>query len=206
LAFLTGFSATTVRGYLFGLLALLSVLTLTNINIPPLLVSLGDMPGSFLPYWYLFFTGVLLNWTLTTSISRIWLAGFLLMLVILVQIGSDSTLLHRSDISPQFSVLLACGIYGVGVMGLLERGLNVAWLSYLGRISYSLYLVHVTIGYNMIVFGETFYNDSALMPVPLTLCAFVASFLAAHILYVTVEQPSLDASKKLKGMVFKRGS
>lgn len=79
--------------------------------------------------------------------------------------------------------------------------LNWRWLQFLGRSSYSLYLIHDPVSHVLTQFGWRLCGNS---PTPaqssliLFLC-LVASIAAGHLLYVWVEAPSGRCSAWLKG-------
>jgi peptidoglycan/LPS O-acetylase OafA/YrhL len=74
------------------------------------------------------------------------------------------------------------------------------WLQYLAKISYSLYLIHYPVSHVLTWFGWQCFDNS---PTPLqgtlilTGC-LVVSIAAAHVLYMTVERPSVRLADRLK--------
>jgi peptidoglycan/LPS O-acetylase OafA/YrhL len=72
-------------------------------------------------------------------------------------------------------------------------------LQYLGRISYSLYLVHMLVGTPLVRFGLRHLGKisfgTALVLMGL---AVAASVVAAHIMYVVVERPAVRWSHRLR--------
>jgi peptidoglycan/LPS O-acetylase OafA/YrhL len=70
-------------------------------------------------------------------------------------------------------------------------------LGWLGKVSYSLYLLHVPIGGRVVNFGERF-DLSVWMQGVVLVAAVAASLLAAWLLYALVEQPAQRWSSRLK--------
>lgn len=66
--------------------------------------------------------------------------------------------------------------------------------TWLGTISYSLYLIHQNIGYIIIKYVETTFNSNILG----ILFALLFSILLAKLLYLLIEQPVSQLSKRLK--------
>jgi len=72
--------------------------------------------------------------------------------------------------------------------------------TYLGTISYSLYLVHPDIGWKAISFGRLVIGDN-LSPCEaglLLLLGLMVSILVAHVFHVLLEKPTLKIAKRLK--------
>jgi peptidoglycan/LPS O-acetylase OafA/YrhL len=70
-------------------------------------------------------------------------------------------------------------------------------MSFLGTISYSIYLVHVPIGGKIVNLGKRFAHTLPTQILVL-LCAFVVTILSAYILYFWVERPAKTCSSSLK--------
>jgi peptidoglycan/LPS O-acetylase OafA/YrhL len=104
--------------------------------------------------------------------------------------------------SLDLSVALLAGalIYFLGRAGRLGTTLNWRWLQYLGRISYSLYLIHFPIAHVVTTIGYELGGRS--MPAGLAalwlLLALAASLGAAHLLYRLVEAPSVRFAARFK--------
>ncbi len=82
-------------------------------------------------------------------------------------------------------------------------------ISYFGRISYSLYLLHVPIGVNLIYLVEAYIGSRARIMLPTVVLAFAASVLAAQLMYTYVEAPSVALGIRAKGWTlpkFKKAS
>ena len=182
----------------FGVLALLSVFSGIAWGIHPWLETLGNVPGLFVSLWYMFFLGVAVQWTLTEKLGRGWFLGFVFVLGVVLWIWRGPALVPRHEISPAIALASALVVYVAGVRRWLATGLGQGWLQYFGRISYSLYLVHAIVGVNVVYLGEVMHGTGPLATLGWFLAAFAASILAAHLLYVAVEKPSLAFNGRLK--------
>ena len=143
-----------------------------------------------LGYWHMFSLGALLNWSLTGRIPRAWFwVAALLPLAGGLALGEPVTV---------FATVVAAVIALAGEVGFLARGFGSRVLLYLGRISYSLYLVHLMVGKRCLhkviaIFGLS--TASALLAFGV---AIASSVIAAHLLHVAVERPTLILSRRLK--------
>lgn len=70
------------------------------------------------------------------------------------------------------------------------------YLSWLGAISYSLYLVHVPVGGRVVNLGKRFVTTTA-GEVAVSLAAVGVSLLAAYVLYLLVERPAQRAARRI---------
>jgi peptidoglycan/LPS O-acetylase OafA/YrhL len=134
-----------------------------------------------------FCAGVLL-WRMTTLSPPTRfdgrLAGFALVLLIF---GSSASYLttYANFNAERFAVVSAALVYFVTRSeGWIARWLSTPWMNYLGRISYSLYLVHILFMYlsDLIIPGSRWKW-------PIRIGAVALAFLAAHLLYTWIEEP-----------------
>jgi peptidoglycan/LPS O-acetylase OafA/YrhL len=90
-------------------------------------------------------------------------------------------------------------LWGVGKIGKLTTWLGHSIFRYLGKISYSLYLIHFPVIATILAYGHSRTggtgNEISLVWFPV---AAAASFVAAHLLYVAVERPSMRLASSLK--------
>ena len=160
-----------------------------------LLIAYGVLPapwrGLCCEYWYMFFLGVLASWVTLRQISGWWFFLALLTLGIAVCL--------RWDVRAVAASVTALSIVLVGKMGRLSSFLDWPVLQHLGRISYSLYLVHTVVGWPLIAFclrqlgGEPTLAQSIM----LFLAATATSLIVAELLYYLVERPTLAMSKRV---------
>jgi peptidoglycan/LPS O-acetylase OafA/YrhL len=112
-----------------------------------------------------------------------------------------------SRIANQLSLRILL-INGVGSAGILICSLHLAPLArllkhslpeYLGRISYSLYLVHGTF-----LFSLTYLLFGRVKTYPLMALILVFAFLLAHLFCITVEEPAMRLGKKICEVIQRR--
>jgi peptidoglycan/LPS O-acetylase OafA/YrhL len=98
----------------------------------------------------------------------------------------------------EFRAPQAAAIYQVSVSGRLASLTLGRVLQYLGRISYSLYLVHMLVGTPLVRFGLRHLGRVHFTTaVVLTGLAVAVSVAAAHVLYVVIERPAMRWSRRL---------
>ena len=141
--------------------------------------------------WF-FFLGMATWWTLDRTIS-VWV----FCITIGVVIGQ---LFVEWEIANAIAVGTAILIFIAGRMDRLNVWLNWRWLQYLGRISYSLYLIHYSISHLLIHGGWKLFENtpSAAQACGILSFSVVSSVLAGHILYIAVEAPSVRWAAKIK--------
>jgi peptidoglycan/LPS O-acetylase OafA/YrhL len=143
-----------------------------------------------LHFFCMFFLGALGWWTLAGRVPQqvFWLYVGLL----LIRLELD------------WSLEIACAtvagvtIYLAGRSGHLTRWLSAASLQYLGRISYSLYLIHYPISWIVVGFGFWLTGDNARAAILWLLLALALSIGAADLLYRFVEAPSVRLARRFK--------
>ncbi len=150
------------------------------------------LPGLFVEHWYLFQLGVLVAWTYLGRIPKVWLAAYA---------GSIAAcLLLRWDYRAAVGLATALAIVGTASAGHLHDWLAARPLQYVGRLSYSLYLVHTIVGSRVmnIMWRLTERAPSFATTLVFIALALAASLLAAEVLYRLVEKPSVEFAKRLK--------
>ena len=175
---------------------LLPHLVLAGLSLRLLLSPTGGLKGWGIHVWYMFFAGYLLQWTLSQRVSRLWCyayAGVLLMTTVVAKDAACGTVL-----------VTGIAIFVAGNRSGLETWLKKPLLLYLGRISYSLYLIHVIVGGKIVNLGRRVSGESSLAAWGWFLLAVGASILAAHILHRLVEAPSLRLGSYLKQRLMTR--
>lgn len=139
-----------------------------------------------------FFLGMATWWTLDHMISpRVFQ-------VILIVVAGHLVFDWKAESA--LALVATLSIYLAGRTNHFHDWLNWRWLQYLGRISYSLYLIHYPVGHFVMWLGWHWCEHS---PTPaqatlILLACFVASLVAGHLLYVCVEVPSGRWSARLK--------
>src|SRR5207248_2532816 len=92
-------------------------------------------------------------------------------------------------------------IYGVGIGGRMGSWLAGRIIQYLGAISYSLYLVHWLVLFHVMNAGIAWTGKSSASGLLWAVIGCAASLVAAHVLHVLVERPSMRAAARLKPRV-----
>lgn len=166
--------------------------------------------GLWLPQWFMFLLGVFAYWSLTTQrAAQRWflfflgIVGTLAVLHSLGVLSPSNTFVGPFGFGNPASVLWAtfCTaslIFVAGKLGKLECWLSGPVLQYLGRISYSLYLMHVITGSRLMSVLDRFGFDSAAGSIVLVLIGLVGSLVGAHLMYCLVERPCVRLGERLR--------
>jgi peptidoglycan/LPS O-acetylase OafA/YrhL len=173
--------------FIFGLLMILSLLQNTSWSLVP------SIPGLFIPYWYSFFMGCMVCWTMINMMSRSLLYAYfsILSCYALIQGSADAFA----------TLMVALIIYLAAVLGGMHRWLTSWFFQYTGKISYSLYLIHWPFGMKFIDLSLRFFGHAiqSLWAVALLMLISLAlTFVVAHCFYYLIELPSLNLSRRLK--------
>jgi peptidoglycan/LPS O-acetylase OafA/YrhL len=141
--------------------------------------------------WPYFFLGVAVNWVHSGDEPPHVLA--------IVAAGA-AALLPFAPLKAGVALVTAAGIFWVSVSDKLTSLTLGRALQYLGRISYSLYLVHMLVGTPLVRFGLRHSGPVGFASaVALTCLGVAASVAAAHVMYVVVERPAVRWSHRLRG-------
>lgn len=99
-------------------------------------------------------------------------------------------------VSYQFqSEVVLVSLFSILYILLINRTSKV--LDFLGKISFSLYLIHIPIGGKIINLGLRFVQQEYQKYLLLSI-AFIASIVFAYLFYLLIESPALKLSKKIK--------
>lgn len=143
----------------------------------------------FLDRWWMFAGGVVVHMAMRDR-ARHWPLGLMLGVALLGAILREP----RS-----VAAALTCAAIFVASKGEgLRTWLNWGWLQYLGRISYSLYLVHLAFGVAAIGLTQRVADGSTISILTAFAAGIVASLIAADLLYRFVEAPSARLSSRLQ--------
>jgi len=149
------------------------------------------IPGLFIEFWFLFYLGVAVNWYLSGRMHS-WRLGAVLLIATAFLLISGQAYLAAGIISTLF-ILVA------GKRKALTRWLVYPPLMYLGKISYSLYLVHPDIGWSTISVGKKFVTArNPSVGLLLFCCGVATSIMSAHLLWYLIELPTHAFAKRLK--------
>jgi peptidoglycan/LPS O-acetylase OafA/YrhL len=147
-------------------------------------------PGWFVPFFYLFLSGSLAAWR---TLGRISDRLFQLCLVAMAL-----ALLVRPEPGRALGFLTALVLYAAIRRGALHRWLAARSAQWLGRISYSIYLVHVPLAVFFLGLRTRVAPDSKLMSLVCLAAMYVVTVALASLLHFTIEMPCLRLSQQLK--------
>jgi peptidoglycan/LPS O-acetylase OafA/YrhL len=152
-------------------------------------------------FFCMFFLGASAWWALDGRIPRalFWIYAAALGVRTVIQIVNEG---WDDDLTFGLSAALLAGVstYIAGRLGRLGSWLNNGVLQYLGRISYSLYLIHFPMSHVITTLGTQVSGPSPSPPIATLwlVLALMASLAAAHIMYVFVEAPSVRFAARFK--------
>jgi peptidoglycan/LPS O-acetylase OafA/YrhL len=171
------------RWVLFGPLWVVSLFCIAG--------KLAPTPALFVYGWPFFFLGVVVNWVHNGEEHPFTLA---------ITIAGSLAVVTFAPLQISIAIVTALAIHTVSRLGWLQSLTLGPVLQYLGRISYSLYLVHMLVGTPLVRFflrllgkRPDFVHASALV-----VLATVVSIIAAHVMYVVIERPAIRWSHKLR--------
>ena len=143
-------------------------------------------------FFGLFFLGMLTWWTLDGRIPHGWYW---------VAVGAFvARLVWQWQTEVFVGLVASLAIFTAGRSGHLHDWLNFRWLQYLGRISYSLYLVHYSVSHLVthVAWSALGGSPSPMQSAAVLALALMISIGAAHLMYMGVEAPSSRWAARLK--------
>ncbi len=155
-------------------------------------------------YLWKFFLGMLTWWTLERTVPLWVFLSFVAIATghLLFELTLDPLFQWEFEIPSASALALATAvaIFLCGRWQRLHVWLNWPWLQYLSRISYSLYLIHFPVCHLLTTAGWRWYHGA---PTPVQAVAIfgaslATSLLAAHVLYLWVEAPSMKWAARMK--------
>jgi peptidoglycan/LPS O-acetylase OafA/YrhL len=170
--------------------SLLLLLSLEN-NFHLFFSSDHHMASYFIPFWYNFFIGCAICWNLIKWISR----GSLYTYFGIITLYS----IYSMNIEIWVTLIIAILIYLMGRLDRLSTFIISPVFQYLGKISFSLYLIHWLVGSNCIHFlckRVGILNDFKVGGI--FIFSLITTIVASHLFYLYVELPCLNLSKKYK--------
>lgn len=139
--------------------------------------------------WPFFFLGVAVNWVHNREQPPWTLAIVALATAALIPFAAPKAAV---------ALVTATAIYLVSVQGRLGTMTLGRVLQYLGRISYSLYLVHMLVGTPLVRFGLRHLGKMDFAhAIVLMVLEVAVSIGAAHVMYLLVERPAVKWSHRL---------
>jgi peptidoglycan/LPS O-acetylase OafA/YrhL len=162
------------------------------------IIGLGSMviPGHtieqwFIQWWYYFAAGVLCYWTTQQPKLRPLFYVYMACFLVCAIIGDPPSML-----TGWCTVAL---LHIAGERRKLTSWLDFRWIQYLGRISYSLYLVHLLVATYVLRIGYRLTGDSPGFALFWFILALAFSIVCAQGLYWAVESRSIKLAASLKG-------
>ena len=153
----------------------------------------APLPGLFTSRWYLFFLGAVTWWVIAEDVP-VWIgAGYWLLVAV-------SQALTGGHFATDVGLLTALWIFVAARRQRLRTALSGPALQYLGRISYSLYLVHPIVGWSAIAAGRRVLGDP-LGPwdvLGLFVLGIVASVAAADLFWRLLERPAIAWGRRVR--------
>jgi len=154
--------------------------------------------AAFLYGWPYFFLGTLVNWIHHKQAPGWTLLPFSATLLVAGALSQGNAHFELPEVGA------AC-VTALAIFTVSNRGRLVSWnlgrtLQYLGRISYSLYLVHMLVGTPAMRLGIRFLGKAPTLFQALLLMAISTgvSIVAAQMMYVFVERPSTRLSQRMR--------
>lgn len=124
-------------------------------------------------------------------------------LVLWCLVASDTNLNAQTELAPVMGTLLGRPLVAMGAAGLLvavigspavgARALTHAWLTYLGRISYGLYVYHAA---GLLVAWHLFRGNSVKMYAAYAISGFLLTLIFSAISYRWLESPFLKMKER----------
>lgn len=155
-------------------------------------------PGWFVPFFYLFLSGALAAWRVLGRISD------RLFVICLVSMGLG--LFLRPELQRVLGLLAALLIYVAIHRSALHRWLTGWVAQWLGRISYSIYLVHAPLTFFFLGLRTRIASNSPALSIALLAGTYLFTLALATLLHVTIEVPCLRLAQQLKRPRPLRGS
>jgi peptidoglycan/LPS O-acetylase OafA/YrhL len=177
------------QGVVLGVFVPLTVLSLA--------VQFGFIPWPFkatmVKFWYLFQLGALACWAVQGTVRARWFLGYAAALLALLACSFT--------VESLIGVLTGTSLFLAGRLGRLQDGLGYWPLQHLGRLSYSLYLVHPLVGVPFCYFvREKLVGATPGLAVgaALFVLAVGVSVAFAEVFHRLVERPALRWSQRVR--------
>lgn len=153
-------------------------------------IGLGTAaPGVFVEFWYAFLLGVGANFSWRIPATRPWFLAYAAIIAIAA--------IYHSNYFALVCCATATSLLSVAVAGGLARSLNWQWLQFLGKISYSLYLLHnpvtgAVFRAGFLLTGRNIYTEAFWWLISLLACIG-----AATLFWLFIERPSARLAKQV---------
>jgi peptidoglycan/LPS O-acetylase OafA/YrhL len=103
------------------------------------------------------------------------------------------------------ATVAAVTLYAAGRRAFIRTWMSASAFQYLGRISYSLFLVHYPVSWIVLKIGNHLTGAHPAAAVGWLLAALAASLVAAHLFYLLVESPAKNLAQRLRPPARKAG-
>jgi peptidoglycan/LPS O-acetylase OafA/YrhL len=170
--------------------ALLFTVASISLFWPAGIITTGLWPGSFLPLWHGFLLGTGAYWSWRNPRLVLFFGTFAFLVLVLS--------VRRGDAFSITCAATACLLWSFAMTGQISKRLNWSWLQFLGAVSYSLYLIHNPITGASFRVGYMLTGHSLLSEVFWCAATLAACIIAAAILWLLVEKPSMRLARKIK--------
>ncbi len=148
------------------------------------------LPGWFVPFFYLFLAGSLAAWRTLGRISE--------RLFQLCLLSMGLSLFFRPELPRVLGFLTALALYLAIRRQALHRWFSARPAQWLGRISYSVYLVHAPLAVFFLGLRTRISSDSKLVSLLCLVGTYVCTIALAQLLHVAIEVPCMRLSQLLK--------
>jgi peptidoglycan/LPS O-acetylase OafA/YrhL len=146
--------------------------------------------------WHMFFVGALLQWVLGRWVPR-QLLTLSLLLIVALELWSNWCG-NGIEMGGMVVTLTAMVIFAADVFNRWDRWLSGRFIQQIGRISYSIYLVHLPVcTFVSVTILHLLGQRPLAAAIAVPLC-FGMSIAVAQICYLLVEKPSLALSQKVR--------
>lgn len=158
----------------------------------------------FISYWHFFAVGALTYYALQKMISARLYAFFVLAFALslafspLDAIADFGTKHSLSLAAMTVALATALSLFYAGKSGKMAVWGNTPILQYLGKISYTLYLIHVLVIQILTDLWAPKPIENSALALGFYFLCFAVSILCAHILHLLVEKPSMKFASRLK--------
>jgi len=143
-------------------------------------------------FWCLFVCGALAWWVADRKLPAWWLGAYL---------GAMALRLTFAWTNELFAATLAgTMVLAASQLGGMSTWLSAPWLQHLGRISYSLYLVHFPISHIVLNLGHRWTGDATVPGIFWMLLSVALSLILAEAFFRLVESPCVKWSARYKGV------
>lgn len=144
----------------------------------------------FLGTWFRFALGVLTCWTFTRRISPRWFY--------LAMLCTGIPAILSNDVRGIAVVVTAGTIYYVAITRRLTTWLSGPAIQFLGKISYSLYLIHLAAGIFIVNLAWKYVPHTPTNALLLVPVGMASAIVGSMLIFTLFERPSVSVSQRMK--------